>query len=78
MGANIEIVEDTAIINGVPELYGVPVKASDLRAGACLVIAGLAATGETTVTGLECIDRGYEDLVEKLKSLGADIQRIEY
>ena len=78
MGANIEIVEDTAIINGSPELHGAQVKASDLRAGACLVIAGLAAEGETTVTGIECIDRGYESLVEKLKSLGADIQRLEY
>ena len=77
MGANMEIVENTVIINGVASLSGAAVKSSDLRAGACLVIAGLAASGETTVTGIECIDRGYEDLVEKLKRLGADIQRVE-
>ncbi len=77
MGANMEILENTVIINGVASLHGAAVKSSDLRAGACLVIAGLAATGETTVTGIECIDRGYEDLVEKLKTLGADIQRVE-
>ena len=78
MGANMEIVDNTVIINGVASLHGAAVEASDLRAGACLVIAGLAATGETTVTGIECIDRGYEELVEKLKSLGADIQRAEF
>ena len=77
MGANIDIVDNTAIINGVAELHGADVKSTDLRAGACLVIAGLAAVGETYVTGIECIDRGYEDLVEKLRSLGADIQRVD-
>ncbi len=77
MGADIDVIEDTAIINGVHSLTGATVRASDLRAGASLVIAGLAADGETVVTGLECIDRGYQDLVEKLKSLGADIKRIE-
>ena len=78
MGADIDVVEDTAIINGVKSLHGAAVRSSDLRAGACLVIAGLAANGETTVTGLEFIDRGYEDLVKKLRALGADIQRVEY
>ncbi len=78
MGADIDVIEDTAIINGVTSLHGASVRSSDLRAGACLVIAGLAAEGETTVTGLEFIDRGYEDLVKKLRSLGADIQRVEY
>ena len=77
MGADISVEADTAIINGVSEFHGAAVRASDLRAGACLVIAGLAARGETVVTGLEFIDRGYQDLVEKLRSLGADIQRIE-
>ncbi len=77
MGANIDIIDNTAIINGVSKLQGADVKSSDLRAGACLVIAGLAAEGETTVTGIECIDRGYEDLVEKLRSLGANIQRVD-
>ncbi len=77
MGADIDVIEDTAIINGVPILTGSTVRASDLRAGASLVIAGLAAQGETVVTGLEYIDRGYQDLVDKLKFLGADIQRID-
>ncbi len=77
MGADIDVIEDTAIINGVLSLTGATVRASDLRAGASLVIAGLAAEGETVVTGLEYIDRGYQDLVDKLKSLGADIQRVD-
>ncbi len=77
MGANIDVIDDSAHINGVASLHGAAVKSSDLRAGACLVIAGLAAEGETTVSGLECIDRGYQNLVEKLKELGADIQRVE-
>ncbi len=78
MGADIDIIDDTAIINSVELLKGTIVRASDLRAGASLVIAGLTAEGETTVTGLEFIDRGYQDIVDKLRSLGADIQRIEY
>ncbi len=78
MGADIDVIDDTAIINGVHVLHGAAVRSSDLRAGASMVIAGLAATGETTVTGLEYIDRGYESLVDKLKTLGADIQRVEY
>ncbi len=77
MGADIDVIEDTAIINGVHSLTGATVRASDLRAGASLVIAGLAAEGETVVTGLEYIDRGYQDLVDKLKFLGADIQRVD-
>ncbi len=76
MGANIEIIDSTAIINGVDSLHGADVKATDLRAGACLVIAGLAATGVTTVSNVEYIDRGYENLIEKLKRLGADIKRV--
>ena len=77
MGANIDIVDNTAIINGVSALHGASVQSSDLRAGACLVIAGLAASGETYVTGVEYIDRGYQNLVDKLKQLGADIQRVD-
>ena len=77
MGADITIDEGSAIINGISGFNGANVKASDLRAGACLVIAGLAAQGETTVTGVEWIDRGYESLVDKLRALGADIQRVE-
>jgi UDP-N-acetylglucosamine 1-carboxyvinyltransferase len=77
MGANIDIVDNTAHINGVQSLHGASVKATDLRAGACLVIAALAADGDSTVTGLEFIDRGYSNLVEKLKRIGADIKRVE-
>ncbi|MBO7310363.1 MAG: UDP-N-acetylglucosamine 1-carboxyvinyltransferase [Clostridia bacterium] len=78
MGADITIDEGSVIINGIKHFKGAAVKASDLRAGASLVIAGLAANGETTVTGIEWIDRGYEALVDKLRMLGADIQRVEY
>ena len=75
MGANIEIIESSAHINGVPSLHGAEVKSHDLRAGACLIIAGLAAEGTTTITNIEYIERGYENLVEKLKKLGADIKK---
>ena len=75
MGADIEVVDNTAHITGVPSLKGATVKACDLRAGAALVIAALGAEGVSTVFGLEYLDRGYEDLVHKLKRLGADIQR---
>ncbi len=78
MGANIEVIDGSALINGVSELHGASVKGSDLRAGACLVIAALAANGESSVSGLEYIDRGYDGLVEKLRSLGADIQRTDF
>lgn len=76
MGADIEIIDSSAHINGVESLKGAEVKAHDLRAGACLVIAGLAANGITTITNIECIERGYENLVEKLKKLGADIKKV--
>lgn len=76
MGADIEIIESSAHINGVESLTGAEVKAHDLRAGAALVIAGLAANGVTTITNIECIERGYENLVEKLKRLGADIKKV--
>lgn len=75
MGADIVVVDTTAHITGVPTLTGATVRGSDLRAGAALVIAALGAEGTSTVTGLEFIDRGYQDLVGKLKSLGADIRR---
>ena len=75
MGANIEVVENSALINGVEKLHGADVKATDLRAGACLVIAALAAEGTTTISNVEYIERGYENLVEKLRFLGADIRR---
>ncbi len=78
MGANIEVIDGTAHINGVGALSGGVVRGSDLRAGAALVIAALASNGETHVSGLEFLDRGYENIVEKLRSLGADITRSEY
>lgn len=75
MSANIKVEGSTAIINGPTQLQGAKVKASDLRAGAALVIAGLLAEGITEVTGLEHIDRGYSGLVDKLNGLGATIWR---
>lgn len=75
MGADIVQQGRTAVIKGVPHLTGAQVTATDLRAGAALIIAGLAAHGETEVSGVEHIDRGYEDIEEKLASLGASIVR---
>ncbi|WP_312473215.1 UDP-N-acetylglucosamine 1-carboxyvinyltransferase [Neobacillus sp.] len=75
MNANIKVEGRSAIINGPVQLQGAKVKASDLRAGAALVIAGLIAEGITEVTGLEHIDRGYSNLVEKLNGLGATVWR---
>lgn len=77
MGANIKVDSDIIRIEGPCKLSGAPVKASDLRAGACLVIAGLIAEGETVVTGVENILRGYTNIVGKFTDLGADIQLIE-
>ena len=76
MGANIKIDDRCAIIEGVDNLTGAEVKATDLRAGAALVLAGLCATGKTIVTDIYHIDRGYVKIEEKLKSLGADIKRV--
>ena len=76
MGADISVVDSEAHIMGVHALTGTSVKACDLRAGACLVIAGLCAQGTTTVTGLEFVDRGYQNLPEKLRALGASIIRV--
>ncbi len=76
MGANIQCQNEIAVVTGVPHLTGAQVKASDLRAGAALVIAGLQAQGTTEITDLQHIDRGYEALVEKLTGLGAQIQRV--
>lgn len=77
MGANIRIEGSSAFVEGVGKLTGCPVKATDLRAGAAMVLAGLVADGETEITNLHHIDRGYDELVEKLRGLGADITRIE-
>jgi UDP-N-acetylglucosamine 1-carboxyvinyltransferase len=76
MGANIRVRGNHALIQGVPFLSGAPVMATDLRASAALVLAGLAAQGKTIVRGLHHLDRGYEDLESKLSKLGAKIQRI--
>lgn len=77
MGADIRVENDTILINGVDKLTGAEVKASDLRAGACLVNAGLIAEGTTEITGVENILRGYANIVEKLTALGADIKMVE-
>ncbi len=77
MGANIRVDGDIIRVEGPSKLSGAPVRASDLRAGASLVIAGLMADGETTITGVENILRGYTDIVGKLRALGADIEMIE-
>ena len=77
MGARISISSRTATVEGVERLYGAPLCASDLRAGAALVIAALAAEGESTISHIHFIDRGYEFLEQKLRALGADITRIE-
>ena len=76
MGAQIEIEDDTAYISGVPYLTGTRVRADDLRAGAAMVIAGLMAKGETEITNIVLIERGYENIVEKLTAVGADIKRV--
>lgn len=75
MGARVRVVDRTAIIEGVPQLYGAPVTTTDLRAGAALVVAGLMAKGVTEIYEPEYIDRGYEHIEQKLRSLGADIRR---
>jgi len=77
MGANIKIEGKTALVTGVSGLHGATVCAHDLRAGAALVIAGLAAEGVTHVEHIHFIERGYEHLVRKMTALGADIRRIE-
>ncbi|WP_067624834.1 UDP-N-acetylglucosamine 1-carboxyvinyltransferase [Alicyclobacillus acidiphilus] len=77
MGANIHIEGRTAVIEGIERLSGARVTATDLRAGAALVIAGLIADGETEVHGLHHLDRGYDNLVAKFQALGARIERYE-
>ena len=77
MGAKITSQGKTAIFEGVDELYGAPVNATDLRAGAALIIAGIIANGKTEIYNLNHIDRGYEHIEEKFRALGAKIERIE-
>ncbi len=77
MGANVQVDGRVAVVEGVEELSCAPVKATDLRAGAALVIAALCAEGCSEIDDIEHIERGYENFVEKLRSLGADIHRKE-
>jgi UDP-N-acetylglucosamine 1-carboxyvinyltransferase len=76
MGAGLKLEGKNAISTGVESLTGAPVMATDLRASACLVLAGLVAKGETRVDRIYHIDRGYETIEEKLSQLGAKIKRI--
>lgn len=76
MGADIRVKGNIAIVRGVPMLSGAPVVATDLRASAALVLAGLAARGKTSIQGLHHLDRGYEQLESKLQKLGARLQRV--
>ena len=76
MGAKITAQGKTAIFEGVDSLYGAPVYATDLRAGAALIIAGVCAEGTTEIYNLEHIDRGYENIEEKFKNIGANIERV--
>ena len=76
MGADISVDGKVAVIQGVGKLKGAPVVATDLRAGAAMVIAGLAAEGTTEIDNIFYIKRGYEKIDEKLRGLGADIQRV--
>ena len=76
MGANIQVEGNTAIIDGVPKYTGASITAPDLRAGAALVMAGLAAEGVTVIDEIRYIERGYEDFPQKLQSLGAQIEKV--
>ena len=77
LGANIKVDRNTAIIRGVERYVGAPVEAKDIRGGAALVAAGLAAEGATEIGGIQYIDRGYNRMEEKLRAMGADITRAE-
>ena len=77
MGANIQVESKTAVIDGVDKLYGCEVRACDLRAGAAMVIAAMAADGFSTIEDAHYIERGYEDIIGKLTALGAQIRRVE-
>ena len=78
MGAKITASGKTAVFEGVENLYGAPVNATDLRAGAALIIAGAVANGQTEVFNLNHIDRGYENIEQKFRNLGAKIERVTY
>jgi len=76
MGADITISGNSALVKGVPKLSGAPVMATDLRASACLILAGLIADNTTEVRRVYHLDRGYEDLEKKFERLGAAIRRV--
>ena len=77
MGANIQVTGNTALVTGIPMLSGAPVMATDLRASASLILAGLVARGTTEVNRVYHLDRGYEAIEKKFAKLGADIKRIK-
>jgi UDP-N-acetylglucosamine 1-carboxyvinyltransferase len=77
LGADIKIQNDTAVVTGVPALSGATVMATDLRASASLVIAGLVASGDTLINRIYHLDRGYENMEGKLGALGASIERVK-
>ena len=77
MNANVKVEGNSAIVKGPVQLEGAQVKATDLRAGAALIVAGLMAKGTTEITGIDHIERGYEDMPEKLRSLGARIKKVK-
>ena len=76
MGADIKVESKSAIIKGVPKLTGTQVKATDLRAGAALILSALAAEGETEISDIYHIERGYCKIEEKLRKVGAKIRRV--
>lgn len=77
MGADIRVSGNVATIEGVTPLLGAPIRSCDLRAGAAMIIAGLIASGTTEIEDVQYIERGYENIIEKMKNLGADIEKIE-
>ena len=77
MGADIKIEGKSALVTGVKELQGTSVKATDLRAGASLILAGLIANGESEISDIHHIDRGYVDIENKIRALGGKIRRVE-
>ena len=77
MGAQIQVNDNLAIIEGVEHLTGAQIQACDLRAGAAMIIAALAAYGTSEITGVHYIERGYESVVEKFRKLGGNISSVE-
>jgi UDP-N-acetylglucosamine 1-carboxyvinyltransferase len=78
MGARITVHGGSALVRGVRQLTGAPVMATDLRASVSLILAGLAAEGETVINRVYHLDRGYERLVDKLTACGADVERVSH